>query len=67
WYYVIAALAFLVTSILLFRRRSAALPVYALLVIGTLGWAIWEIRFDWWQLAPRGGVIILLGLWLLTP
>ena len=41
--------------------------VYAVLVIGTLGWAIWEIGFDWWQLAPRGGVIMLLGLWLLTP
>ncbi len=41
--------------------------VYAILVVGTLGWAIWEIGFDWWQLAPRGGVIMLLGLWLLTP
>ncbi|MGH6858920.1 MAG: membrane-bound PQQ-dependent dehydrogenase, glucose/quinate/shikimate family, partial [Phyllobacterium sp.] len=67
WYYIVAALAFLVTSFLLFRRRASALLVYALLVIGTLGWAIWEIGFDWWQLAPRGGVIMLLGLWLLTP
>jgi quinoprotein glucose dehydrogenase len=67
WYYILAALAFLVTSILLFRKRSSALLVYAILVIGTLGWAIWEIGFDWWQLAPRGGVIMLLGLWLLTP
>ncbi len=67
WYYVLAAIAFLVTSILLFRKRSSALLVYAALVAGTLGWAIWEIGFDWWQLAPRGGVIMLLGLWLLTP
>jgi quinoprotein glucose dehydrogenase len=67
WYYILAAMAFLVTSILLFRKRSSALLVYAILVIGTLGWAIWEIGFDWWQLAPRGGVIMLLGLWLLTP
>ncbi|ATU91054.1 glucose/quinate/shikimate family membrane-bound PQQ-dependent dehydrogenase [Phyllobacterium zundukense] len=67
WYYILAALAFLTTSALLFRKRSSALLVYAILVIGTLGWAIWEIGFDWWQLAPRGGVIMLLGLWLLTP
>ncbi|MCX8279577.1 glucose/quinate/shikimate family membrane-bound PQQ-dependent dehydrogenase [Phyllobacterium sp. 0TCS1.6C] len=67
WYYVIAAIAFLLTAILLFRRRSSALLVYALLVIGTLAWAIWEIGLDWWQLAPRGGVIMLIGLWLLTP
>lgn len=67
WYYIIAALAFLVVAFLLFRRRSSALLLYALLVVGTLGWAIWEIGFDWWQLAPRGGVIMILGLWLLTP
>ncbi|MEI4480331.1 MULTISPECIES: glucose/quinate/shikimate family membrane-bound PQQ-dependent dehydrogenase [unclassified Phyllobacterium] len=67
WYYIIAALAFLVVAFLLFRRRLSALLLYALLVVGTLGWAIWEIGFDWWQLAPRGGVIMILGLWLLTP
>ncbi|MBB3147181.1 quinoprotein glucose dehydrogenase [Phyllobacterium trifolii] len=67
WYYILAGLAFLITSYLLFRKRASALLVYAVLVIATLGWAIWEIGFDWWQLAPRGGVIILLGLWLLTP
>ncbi|RCW86087.1 glucose/quinate/shikimate family membrane-bound PQQ-dependent dehydrogenase [Phyllobacterium bourgognense] len=67
WYYIFAGLAFLITSYLLVRKRASALLVYAILVIGTLGWAIWEIGFDWWQLAPRGGVIILLGLWLLTP
>ena len=67
WYYILAAIAFLITSVLLFRKRSSAMLVYAVLVVGTLGWAIWEIGFDWWQLAPRGGVIMLLGLWLLTP
>ncbi|PSH69914.1 membrane-bound PQQ-dependent dehydrogenase, glucose/quinate/shikimate family [Phyllobacterium brassicacearum] len=67
WYYILAAIAFLITCVLLFRKRSSAMLVYAILVVGTLGWAIWEIGFDWWQLAPRGGVIMLLGLWLLTP
>ena len=67
WYYILAGLAFLITSYFLFRKRASALLAYAILVMGTLGWAIWEIGFDWWQLAPRGGVIILLGLWLLTP
>lgn len=67
WYYAIAGLGFLITAFLLFARRGAALTVYALLVVGTLGWAIWEVGFDWWQLGPRGGIIILLGLWLLLP
>ncbi|MCV9963394.1 glucose/quinate/shikimate family membrane-bound PQQ-dependent dehydrogenase [Pararhizobium sp. BT-229] len=67
WYYVFAGLGFLLTAFLLFARRGAALTVYALVILGTLGWAIWEVGFDWWQLGPRGGVIILLGLWLLLP
>ncbi|TCM55706.1 quinoprotein glucose dehydrogenase [Rhizobium sp. PP-F2F-G48] len=67
WYYVLAGLAFLVTAILLSRHRSSALTVYAVFIVATLGWALWEVGFDWWQLGPRGGVVILLGLWLLLP
>ncbi|MDQ0319557.1 quinoprotein glucose dehydrogenase [Pararhizobium capsulatum DSM 1112] len=67
WYYLIAGLGFLLTAYFLFKRRGAALTAYALLIIGTLAWAIWEVGFDWWQLGPRGGVVILLGLWLLIP
>ena len=66
-YYLVAGIAFLVTAILLYMRRPVALLLYAVLVIGSLAWAVWEVGLDWWQLAPRGGVIIVLGLWLLTP
>ena len=66
-YYLVTGLAFLATAILLFRRSAAALWLYALIVLGSLGWAIWEVGFDWWQLGPRGGVIVLLGLWLMLP
>ncbi len=66
-YYLVTGLAFLVTAILLFRRSSAALWLYALIVLGSLGWAVWEVGFDWWQLGPRGGVIVLIGLWLMLP
>src|SRR3546814_17232314 len=48
-------------------RRRAALWVYALLMLGALGWALYEVGLDWWQLAPRGSIIAPLGLWLLTP
>lgn len=67
WYYVLAGLAFLVTAFLLFKRRGMALSVYAVFILATLGWAVWEVGFDWWQLGPRGGVVIVLGLWLLLP
>ena len=67
WYYIAAAIGFVLTAILLFLRRPAALLVYALLVIGTLIWAYLEVGLDWWALAPRGDIVILLGLWLVMP
>ena len=66
-FYLFAGLMFLITAGLLLMRKAVALWVYAVLVIAALGWAVWEVGFDWWQLGPRGGMIILLGLWLLTP
>jgi quinoprotein glucose dehydrogenase len=67
WYYVIAALGFLLTGFFLVQGRPAALWIYALVVAGTLGWALWETGLDWWPLAARGGIIFLVGLFLLTP
>lgn len=66
-YYLVTGLAFLVTAILLFRRSAAAIWLYALIILGSLGWAIYEVGFDWWQLGPRGGIIVLLGLWMMLP
>ncbi|MBY5371144.1 glucose/quinate/shikimate family membrane-bound PQQ-dependent dehydrogenase [Rhizobium leguminosarum] len=66
-FYLFAGLMFLITAGLLLVRKAVALWVYAVLVVAALAWAIWEVGFDWWQLGPRGGMIILLGLWLLTP
>jgi quinoprotein glucose dehydrogenase len=66
-YYVLAAIGFLATGILLLRQHREAFAVYALTLAATLIWAIWEVGFDWWQLAPRGGIPVLLGIILLFP
>ncbi len=66
-FYLFAGLMFLLTAGLLLMRKAVALWVYAVLVVVALVWAIWEVGFDWWQLGPRGGLIILFGIWLLTP
>jgi membrane-bound PQQ-dependent dehydrogenase, glucose/quinate/shikimate family len=66
-YYLLAGIVFVLTALLLLMRRPAALWLYGLFILATLAWAIWEVGFDWWQLGPRGGVIVLAGLWLLTP
>lgn len=67
WYYLIAGIAFLATAFLVFRRRPGARLLYAGIILGTLVWALWEVGLDWWPLGTRGGVVVLVGLWLLTP
>ncbi|WP_245162902.1 hypothetical protein [Bradyrhizobium vignae] len=67
FYYLVARLALLLTSWLLARCRAEALWVYAALLLGTMIWAIWEVGFDFWSLAPRGDVLVPLGVWLLLP
>jgi quinoprotein glucose dehydrogenase len=67
WYYALCGAALIATAILVLRRSPLALPLYALVVLATLVWAVAEIGLDWWQLAPRGDVIFVLGLLLLLP
>ncbi|WP_224767540.1 glucose/quinate/shikimate family membrane-bound PQQ-dependent dehydrogenase [Paracoccus yeei] len=65
--YLVLAIAILIVAVLLFRRNGAAIGLFALTVILWLVWAVWEVGFDWWQLAPRGGLVVLMALWLCLP
>jgi quinoprotein glucose dehydrogenase len=67
FYCVIVGIAFLVTAWLVWHRRVAAFWLYAVILLGTLIWAIWEVGFDFWALAPRGNIIAPIGVWLLLP
>lgn len=66
-YYVIAGLMMLASGVLLIRRDRKAVTLYALFLLGTLAWSVWEVGFDWWQLTPRVPVWFLIGAWLLLP
>ncbi len=66
-YYLLAGTGLLVCAWLVWRGRAAALPVAAALLLGTVAWSVWEVRFDWWQLLPRVDVWFGLAAWLLTP
>ncbi len=66
-FYLLAGIMLVITAVFLYRRSVLALAVHGLLIVIALVWAISEVGFDWWQLGPRGGLLILLGLWLLLP
>ncbi|MBL7236532.1 glucose/quinate/shikimate family membrane-bound PQQ-dependent dehydrogenase [Novacetimonas hansenii] len=66
-YYVLAGVALLGTAWLLFMRAQAALGLYALLLAGTMIWAVREAGFDFWALAPRGDILVPIGILLLLP
>jgi quinoprotein glucose dehydrogenase len=64
-YYVVTGIVLLGVSWLLYRRSAAALALYALVLVGTAAWALWESGPDFWALAPRSGVLVVFGVWLL--
>ncbi len=64
-YYVVTGVVLLGVSWLLYRRSPAALVLYALVLVGTAVWALWESGPDFWALAPRSGVLVIFGVWLL--
>lgn len=66
-FYAALGLGLILCAVLVWRQRTIARLVYAFLLAATLGWAFWEVGLDWWPLATRGGLLVLLGLWLLTP
>jgi len=67
WYYLLAGTGIAVTGVLLMLGRTWALWLYALVLLGSTAWALYEVRLDWWQLLPRLDVWFVLGLWLWLP
>ncbi len=67
WYYLALGVALIASGGLLLGRRPSGLTLYALTLVVTLIWSIWEVGFDLWALAPRGGLLFGLGLLLLLP
>ncbi|MBS0987906.1 glucose/quinate/shikimate family membrane-bound PQQ-dependent dehydrogenase [Acetobacter okinawensis] len=66
-FYVLCGLGIVGTGLLLWRQRREALWLYAVVAAGTLFWSVAEAGFDFWALAPRGDVVLPLGVWLLLP
>lgn len=67
WAYGVMGIALVACGALLVRRRRMALGVYAALLAAMVVWSLWEVGLDRWALIPRGALLAVVGLWLLTP
>ncbi|TWG99350.1 quinoprotein glucose dehydrogenase [Mesorhizobium sp. J18] len=67
WFYILLGLALIISAALLLARRPVGLSLYALTLLATVVWALWEVGFDWWALSARGSLLIVLGILLLLP
>ncbi|GBQ05530.1 membrane-bound PQQ-dependent dehydrogenase, glucose/quinate/shikimate family [Saccharibacter floricola] len=66
-YYLISGIGFLLTAALLFKRNPAGLALYALILFGTLIWALCVTGLDVWGLLPRLDIVLIVGIVLLLP
>ncbi|AAZ19087.1 quinoprotein glucose dehydrogenase [Psychrobacter arcticus 273-4] len=66
-YYLFAGIVMLATAFLLFKKHWSAYGLYAIFIVATIAWALWESGFYWWALAPRVGFPLIFGLLMLLP
>ena len=66
-YYLFAGVMMLTTAFLLFKKHWSAYGVYAIFIVVTLVWSLWESGFYWWALATRLGFPLIFGLLMLLP
>ncbi|EAR49608.1 hypothetical protein OG2516_04798 [Oceanicola granulosus HTCC2516] len=69
WYYGLAGIGLVATGVLLNQGSMAAVWVYLLTWLGTLGWAWWEVGAEWWAQLPRllAPTLILIAVLLCIP
>ncbi len=66
-YYLAAGAVTLLAGVALGLRWPSAVRLYGLLLLGTLGWSVWEVGLDGWALVPRLFMFCVLGLLFIFP
>lgn len=66
-WYLLFGVGFLLSGFLILRRRSAGIWLYLLTFLICLGWSLWEVGLDGWQLMPRLFALSVLGIWVSLP
>jgi quinoprotein glucose dehydrogenase len=66
-YYAVAGLVVGICAILVARGDARGRALYAVLLIGTVAWALWERGLNPWALQARVFAPLVLGLWVFWP
>ncbi|WP_372380929.1 membrane-bound PQQ-dependent dehydrogenase, glucose/quinate/shikimate family [Xanthomonas sp. NCPPB 1754] len=66
-YYLITGVAYILSSVLIWRGNAQGIWIYAAMLIWTVAWSLWEVGFSGWQLAPRLIAPFALAVLLLLP
>jgi quinoprotein glucose dehydrogenase len=66
-YYLITGLAYILSSILIWRGDARGAWIYGAMLIWTAAWSLWEVGFSGWPLAPRLIAPFALAALLLLP
>lgn len=67
WYYLIAGFITLIISLLVGCESEKTFVLFALLLLGSTLWSVWEVDLNWWQLLPRLWLWFAIGIILLFP
>jgi len=60
WYYLLAGLAMVIATVLLWRRKAAGQIIMGAVFAASVVWALWEVGFNGWGLIPRlTGITVL--------
>lgn len=67
YFYIVMGLGLLAAAVQLMRRRQSGMLIYAVLLIVTFLWTLYEVGLDKWQWIPRGALLTFIGLLLALP
>ena len=66
-YYLITGLGCILSGVLICRAKRVGVWIYLAILAGTILWAFWEVGADFWQLLPRIGGPLAIGIYALMP
>ncbi|MBA5728140.1 membrane-bound PQQ-dependent dehydrogenase, glucose/quinate/shikimate family [Bombella mellum] len=66
-YYLISGLGILLSAFFVHQRKPIGVATYAVVLLGTLIWALCIVGLNFWSLVPRLDVVLVIGIVLLLP